>query len=549
MNPESTRRSVSTERIPFRVRIGGVGHRDPADRERLRSEVLDRVRRINVLLGARATTAVRFTLMSALADGSDQLITTTLLDELGEEVRLHAVIPTTIADYSRHLDPEGRFRELLTRADEVTELRFGGTTAASYAAAGRFIVRHSDLIVALWDGHGPRGRGGTAETVRYAQLRGSEVFVVATPRESEADKAPVPAPSPVFATPAAKRLILDYRHVDLYNNAAYVGTATQGERASLHERLEPLARDTSIEISFTQMSSWAEPGLARASALADRYQRQFTAAGELVFWLAALAAIAVAAQALLHTARWVVWIEVALMATLLSLYIWARRSHLLDRWLGYRSLAEAFRSALFIAMVEGPSGGQNHRASRPPRALADLASGSEPFHQRAFTEAWRRRPCVTLRDTDAPALADVVRAWLEEQIHYHRSVQRHDSGHQRSLDASIVALFLATLIVAVVHGSGFASSGPWEEVLPLLGIALPVAGGAIAGIRDQRSYRLHAVRSARTADGLEEISDWLEGENNLSRIRRLMLDAQSVIDSERQDWSGVVEFQHLELVL
>jgi hypothetical protein len=47
--------------------------------------------------------------ISAVADGTDQLIVSTLLDELGDEVSLHAVIPNTVGEYARQLDPRGRF--------------------------------------------------------------------------------------------------------------------------------------------------------------------------------------------------------------------------------------------------------------------------------------------------------------------------------------------------------------------------------------------------------------------------------------------------------
>jgi hypothetical protein len=538
----------STERIPFRVRIGGVGHRDPVDFDQLRSDVLETVRTIPQCLNAHDSTAVRFTLVTALADGSDQLIASTLFDELGDDLLLHAVVPTTVDAYERELDDKAQFRALLERADQVTELEFSGTSASAYAAAGRFIVRHTDLIVALWDGRDARGRGGTGETVRYAHRRGSEVLVVAAGRESEPELPPLRPPPATFASPAAKRLIVDYRHIDLYSRAAG-SNAARRERAVLHEHLEPRGRGSSLEQPFGELRAWAEPGLAQASALADRYQRRFTVAGALVFILAALAAIAVAAQALLHAARGVVWIEVALLAVLLGVYFWARYSRLLDRWLGYRSLAEGFRSAMLIAMAAGVARGGSGDEHHLTDAGTDVVRGSQPFQQRAFSEAWRTRPRVKLQAADASALGGLVSGWLKEQIDYHREVRRRDDERQSRLDISIGLLFVAAFIVAVAHGTGIGHSDVSEEVLPLLAIALPTVGGAIAGIRDQRSYRLHAARSARTADGLEEIAAWLDGETSLPRITRLMLDAQSVIDAERQDWSSVFEFRYLELVL
>ena len=124
------RGTPSTQLIPFRLRIGAVGHRDPAEPERLRREILERVSQVPALLGTHTSTPLRFTVVSALADGADQLIVSAILDELGDEASLHAVIPSTIDEYARQLDPCGRFLELLDRADRRTELRFGGSDAS-----------------------------------------------------------------------------------------------------------------------------------------------------------------------------------------------------------------------------------------------------------------------------------------------------------------------------------------------------------------------------------------------------------------------------------
>ena len=39
----------------------------------------------------------------------------------------------------------------------------------AYEQAGRYIVEHSDVLLAVWDGLPARGRGGTAEIVAWAR--------------------------------------------------------------------------------------------------------------------------------------------------------------------------------------------------------------------------------------------------------------------------------------------------------------------------------------------------------------------------------------------
>ena len=59
---------------------------------------------------------------------------------------------------------------MLAQASETLEL--DGDKARqmdrSYDVAGRFVVRHCDLLIAIWDGEQGNGRGGTADIVQYA---------------------------------------------------------------------------------------------------------------------------------------------------------------------------------------------------------------------------------------------------------------------------------------------------------------------------------------------------------------------------------------------
>lgn len=58
--------------------------------------------------------------------------------------------------------------------DEIDEDETLGP--ASYEAVGRFVVRHCDLLLAIWDGRPSNGRGGTAEIVQYAAESGVPVW-------------------------------------------------------------------------------------------------------------------------------------------------------------------------------------------------------------------------------------------------------------------------------------------------------------------------------------------------------------------------------------
>ena len=50
---------------------------------------------------------------------------------------------------------------------------------------GRATVAHCDMLIAVWDGLPPRGRGGTGEVVQFALTRGTAIIHV--PLSPDAD--------------------------------------------------------------------------------------------------------------------------------------------------------------------------------------------------------------------------------------------------------------------------------------------------------------------------------------------------------------------------
>jgi hypothetical protein len=123
--------------------------------------------------------------VSPLAEGADQIVADVALD-LG--YRLHAPLPCLAGIYTGGFqrpsspvaeDPHAVFDRLLAQAEAVQVLD-GSPSAlldgAAYAAVGRVVLRHADMLIAIWDGLPAEGAGGTAAVV--AQARAWQVPVV-----------------------------------------------------------------------------------------------------------------------------------------------------------------------------------------------------------------------------------------------------------------------------------------------------------------------------------------------------------------------------------
>jgi hypothetical protein len=63
-------------------------------------------------------------------------------------------------------------------AEAVVEMSPRDNRAEAYQQAGRYVVEHSAVLLAVWDGLPAGGRGGTAEIVAWARGLGKGVIRV-----------------------------------------------------------------------------------------------------------------------------------------------------------------------------------------------------------------------------------------------------------------------------------------------------------------------------------------------------------------------------------
>lgn len=166
------------------VRVGVTGHRvidDPGGVVAAVRDVLERVReRFGGAVGVgRATT--RLEAVSPLAEGADRIVARAVLADTGATLTVPLPIPPDdhAADFATPASKTD-FDELLARATRVEVLPPAATREESYERAGRWVVEHSDVLLALWDGEASRGGGGTADIVAHARDRGLPVYWIRT---------------------------------------------------------------------------------------------------------------------------------------------------------------------------------------------------------------------------------------------------------------------------------------------------------------------------------------------------------------------------------
>ncbi len=140
-------------------------------------------------------------IVSPLALGADRLVAT---EAVKLDYALYVPMPFTHGEYEQDFagtvplknpkalpiteaEDKKQFKELFDQAgpdwmsldgdyDEEKEGEHGETRKRAYEAVGHFVVRNSDILIAIWDGEPAAGRGGTQEIVHYAAKVGVPIW-------------------------------------------------------------------------------------------------------------------------------------------------------------------------------------------------------------------------------------------------------------------------------------------------------------------------------------------------------------------------------------
>jgi hypothetical protein len=168
----------------FVLRVGVTGHRLEYlervgfDEALLRSTIRKALERIRDTAGEILRTnkdvyslePLLLRVISPLAEGSDRFVVEEAL-ALGYE--LQSPLPFSQKEYEKDFTEESSktwFRDLLGRATSI--LTLDGTRQdeeaenRAYEAVGRVVLRQSDVLIAVWDGQGAKGQGGTGQIVK-----------------------------------------------------------------------------------------------------------------------------------------------------------------------------------------------------------------------------------------------------------------------------------------------------------------------------------------------------------------------------------------------
>jgi hypothetical protein len=448
---------------------------------------------------------------------------------------------------------------------------------------GRATVAHCDVLIAVWDGKPPRGRGGTGEVVQLALTRGTAIVHV--PLDARHDvrilwAAFDPSVVTIADDPGVARA-LDRHDVDALLSGLLMPPIDEQEQQFLKMFASERLRHFRARIEYPLLLAAAgvkqfkprtytdkyyaaqirdewqryRVGCAEAHNIlapidlleetyswADRLATHFAQtyrSGHIFNFLLGGVAVCLGLSAFMAprlkfeeaTLEMLITIAIIMNAHIGSKQEWHRR------WLDYRQLAERLRpmrtlKLLGIAAPDPPGTDTN---PIPSRWIEWYAGG-----------IWRAMGCPS-GAIDRVCAARLGRAIaeheVEPQVSYHERHAEQIEKLDHRLEQVGMTLFGATLIASTATIVDYALNLPFVNTygnwFTLISAGFPALGTAIFGIRFQADFGGDAVRSMATSNTLRQIDEELRKDVTLSRAADLAEQAGRIMLSDLDEWQLV----------
>ena len=568
------------------IRVGVTGARklDPGRLPLIERGVLtalDAIRR--QLTADEAPGSPLLRLLSPLAEGADRVVAE-LAIRCG--YRLEAILPFAEEEYKRDfatpvtpgLTPAqclAEFDQLRSQASSVLELDGGrDAESASYEAVGRAVVRNSDVLLAIWNGMPGAGRGGTADTVRFALELGVPVWWV---RADDGEARWIEDASHLSATgvesPTAEALVALERHLAVLFESE-VGTPerrpwwklwTASRRAvtvgGTGSREPPKRRRwfsaygmferqltrgvvndpyPTSEVPDDVCWSYWQHLYKKENDASSIYMSAYRSAYLIIFLLAA-AILSMEGLSIAwpdHQAAFK-FLEVFAMAIVGLIVLAGKREGWHARAISHRLTAELIRKQSYLSLLGSSL-----------RATAELGGAS------SFIRYLRSAPLASGRfeKIRTSKILDFIKnSLLQDQEVYHRNRNRKMLIASQRLAKIANALFFGGLIVAIAQllSMTMLDSAATDISFALIGAALPAFAAFAMGIRSYAELEIVAEQSARMEVFMYSAERKLLGidcaETNASQaLGELLQSIATKMLEDLQGWSTVSRSKALE---
>lgn len=590
----------------FVLSVGVTGHRADRLTRALQASARSRVEEVLALVASLAAEvreegacwyapdATELRLISALAEGADTICAEVALDQA---YLLDTPLPFAADDYARDFQSEEAksvFRALLGRASRVLELP-GDRLAeeAAYSLGGGAILASSDILLAIWNGQGSGGRGGTGDVVASALATGKPVIHIPLdgdqpirllwhgegpsggswhsalePPANDFNRETLGDALRAFLLPPPEAVELDALKVFLAEREKLRARRIEYPLLLAVTGAQPLSRSAWRKQPYlaATRSDWSrfdphwvgrivapgfcllEQGYAWTDHLASRFAQSFRS-GHVVNFVFSATAVALALLGYLIGGKvkiLFVVLELLLIAAIVANTRVGHAEAWQQRWLDYRQLAERLRPMRSLKLLA---------VARPPVVSASSRTGTRRWIDWYAGAIWRQlgQPGGRIDGDRTAALAHLVQTdEIGPEIAYNQlNAQRMEHVNHR-LHQFGSACFLSTVLLCIgfLLTNIFVDQNLARQTAILFTVAtatLPAFGTAAYGLRVQGDFAGSSARSAATAEALSQLSVQLDGRPTLARTAAIANAAAAVMLVDIAEWRLTYEQRALEI--
>jgi hypothetical protein len=549
---------------------------------------------INLVL-ARAKAAVELNairdeyilrIISPLAEGADRYVAEIALS-LGYELEVVTPFPRQEyeADFISPVDSSktsafciNEFRSLLEKSSGILELDGNrSAVAGSYEAAGRVVVRNSDLVIAVWNGKEGAGRGGTADIIRFAVEQGVPVWWVPTDgslpgwiTSLQHTTTPTSAPSGSYALEYLERYLIDLlqensepeKHAHgIFNKISHPifhanHTADRNKQPlrrpwfrvySIFEKIlthrAPKAQYPAAVLSNENEWKFWQSKSENASRDAEIYMAGYRSSYVIVLVLAALALITAVASLAWPSAKLILSIlEFLILIGIGWIILLAQKESWHSQAIRRRLSAELCRTQAFLSLFgDGIRIPASAATQKEIRRFLSLRRGR--FLTKGYLSCNRLSKIKVLIRSEL----------LESQLIYHRNRRNRMLMASRKLALLgewifiLIVVLVAIKIIMMLVGIGYILI----STIGILTAALPAVAAFSVGVRSYAEFDLIAEQSNRmeavmsiALQRLDKID--IEAANASQRMADVVRDTADEMLQELQGWSAVAHSKILE---
>jgi hypothetical protein len=466
--------------------------------------------------------------------------------------------PESLAEFRQLLQRAVRWFELpvLPPNTGVKCLPQGEARDRQYAYVGAYISRHSQVLVALWDGVASEAEGGTAQVVRFKLQGVPQRYAPADEVNSPLD--PVDS-GPVYhiLTPRAgspgiveQALRLTKLYPPVYESEAVAETsygriyarmnAFNRDVLRLGSALSP-AREHSkaylIPVSqveqFPHSLQYVLECYATADALALVYQRRTLLTLRGLLSLSILAAIFFQLYGQIKTKPW--GLAAGYLGSLgaaYAWYMWAKRRDYDNKYLDYRALAEGLRVLFFWRLAGLRHAVADHYLRKQRGELDWIRQALRVWALVGGDEDAASIPPPALKPEGNLRL--ILKHWVENQFTYFSTAALREQTKFQKLKKVSSVFFLVGLAMGLIK----VFLAPEHPILVAIGIMVILAA-LVFGYAKSRALSEHAKQYARMGLIFANAKRHLEGLIDAERL----VEAQELIGelgkealAENGDW-------------